>query len=212
MRKTKLKWFTLIEMIIVMVIIGILAVVLSEAYLTISRVALRVEQEKNLSEEALVLTQIFQAISDEATIYYSGYNGSLEGSKWITSDLYLTWEVWSWTHIYTSGNCLGVDEHRKLEDNSESIQSHTWCELILDQNWNITSLTSQWKVTISSVKFKIIPYDSDENYFNSSASNVINNLHQPAFWMFIHLYSPIYQSEWTNKVDQPLQLFFNLKL
>jgi type II secretory pathway pseudopilin PulG len=68
-------------MIIVMVIIGILAVVLSEAYLTISRVALRVEQEKNLSEEALVLTQIFQAISDEATIYYSGYAGSLEGAK-----------------------------------------------------------------------------------------------------------------------------------
>jgi hypothetical protein len=56
-------------------------VVLSEAYLTISRVALRVEQEKNLSEEALVLTQIFQAISDEATINYSEYHGSLEGIK-----------------------------------------------------------------------------------------------------------------------------------
>jgi type II secretory pathway pseudopilin PulG len=56
-----------------MVIIGILAVVLTESYLTISRVALRVEQEKNLSEESLVLTQIFQAISDEATIDYDKY-------------------------------------------------------------------------------------------------------------------------------------------
>jgi hypothetical protein len=41
---------------------------------------------------------------------------------------------------------------------------------------------------------------------------VINNLHQPAFWLFIHLYSPLYQPKWTNKIDQPLQLFFNLKL
>jgi hypothetical protein len=57
-----------------MVIIGILAVVLTESYLTISRVALRVEQEKNLSEESLVLTQIFQAISDEATIDYDKYS------------------------------------------------------------------------------------------------------------------------------------------
>jgi hypothetical protein len=64
-----------------MVIIGILAVVLTESYLTISRVALRVEQEKNLSEESLVLTQVFQAISDEATIDYDKYNGSLEASK-----------------------------------------------------------------------------------------------------------------------------------
>jgi type II secretory pathway pseudopilin PulG len=57
----------------VIVIIGILAVVLIEAYLTISKTALRIEQEKNLSEESLVLTQIFQAISDEATIDYAMY-------------------------------------------------------------------------------------------------------------------------------------------
>ena len=73
MKKTKLKGFTLLEMLIVMVIIGILAVVLTEAYITISKVALRVEQEKNLSEESLILTQTFQAISDEATIDYDAY-------------------------------------------------------------------------------------------------------------------------------------------
>ena len=46
--KAKLKWFTLIEMLIVMVIIGILAVVLSESYITISKMALQIEQEKRL--------------------------------------------------------------------------------------------------------------------------------------------------------------------
>ena len=201
-------------MIIVMVIIGILAVVLTESYLTISRVALRVEQEKNLSEESLVLTQVFQAISDEATIDYDKYNGSLEASKWFTDVLYLTWDAWSGSQIRTSGNCLGLDEHVNLEDESKVLQDYTWCDLILiDQSWKSTSLISQWKVTISKVEFRVIPYDSDENYFNNASSSiVINNLHQPAFWLFIHLYSPLYQPKWTNKIDQPLQLFFNLKL
>jgi type II secretory pathway pseudopilin PulG len=68
-------------MIIVIVIIGILAVVLTESYITISRVALRVEQEKNISEESLILTQIFQAISDEATIDYEKYGNSLDATN-----------------------------------------------------------------------------------------------------------------------------------
>ena len=50
-RKATLKWFTLIETMIVMVIVGILAVVLIESYTTISRIALKIEQEKNISEE-----------------------------------------------------------------------------------------------------------------------------------------------------------------
>ncbi|MBO7505446.1 type II secretion system protein [bacterium] len=71
----------MVEMLIVMVIIGILAVVLTECYITVSKVALRVEQEKNLSEESLILTQVFQAISDEATIDYDKYASNLSGSN-----------------------------------------------------------------------------------------------------------------------------------
>jgi hypothetical protein len=47
-----------------------------ESYITISRTALRIEQEKNISEESLILTQVFQAISDEATIDYDAYSGN----------------------------------------------------------------------------------------------------------------------------------------
>jgi len=64
-----------------MVIIGILAVVLTESYIRVSKVALRVEQEKNMSEESLILTQVFQAISDEAIIDYERYGSSLSGSN-----------------------------------------------------------------------------------------------------------------------------------
>lgn len=210
-KKTLLKWFTLIEMMIVMIIIWILAVVLTESYITISKTALRIEQEKNLSEESLVLTQIFQAISDEATIDYERYS-NLQNSEWFWDELYLTWEVWSWTTIRTVGKCLELEWN--FVDNDDEIQDYSWCSLILEQNSKTTQLTSPWKVIVSKVKFKIIPFDSDEDYFEEASEwdVLINNLHQPAFWMFIHLYAPLYQPTWTNKIDQPLQLFFNLNL
>ena len=226
MKKTKLKWFTLVEMIIVIVIIGILAVVLTESYITISRVALRVEQEKNLSEESLVLTQIFQAISDEATIDYERYGNSLDATNWwYTWTLYLTWWQWSWTSIYTTGeNCLELEWNfpanadGNYPDYSKKIQeATTGCSLVLKKEVEngelITPLTTPWKVVISKTMFKIIPYNDDAYYFTTDKeTDIVTKLHQPAFWMFIHLYAPLYQPKWTNKIDQPLQLFFNLKL
>ena len=219
--KIKLRWFTLIEMLIVIFIIWILSVVLVESYLTISKTALKIEQEKNLSEEALILTQTFQAISDEATIDYEAYSGDLLVSSWFTNTLYLTWWQWSWTSIYTTWeNCLFLDqnflanEDWSYPDYSKTIQNAlSWCDLVLEQWGEITSLVPNWKVVVSEVKFRVIPYDSYENYFDKAEDgNILNNVHQPAFWMFIHLYAPLYQPTWTNKIDQPLQLFFNLKL
>jgi Tfp pilus assembly protein PilE len=220
-KRTSLKWFTLVEMLIVMVIIWILAVVLTESYITISKTALRIEQEKNLSEESLILTQIFQAISDEATINYEQYS-NLSNSEWFVDTLYLTWEVWSWTSISYSGNCLDLDNNFSINSDwtiSKDIQEFSDCSLILNQNGSITQLTMPWKVVVSKPLFKVIPYDSDENYFSKYDSElwsnpwfIMDSLHQPAFWVFIHLYSPLYQPTWTNKIDQPLQLFFNLNL
>ena len=225
MKKTKLKWFTLVEMIIVIVIIGILAVVLTESYITISRVALRVEQEKNISEESLILTQIFQAISDEATIDYDAYSGesiNLKLNNWFTDKLYLTWGQWSWTSIYTTGeNCLELEWNfpasadGNYPDYSEKIQNATGCDLVMKQweEWEEISLITNWKVITSKAMFKIIPYNNDEYYFgDDSETDIVNSLHQPAFWMFIHLYAPLYQPKWINKIDQHLQLFFILKL
>lgn len=208
-------------MLIVIVIIGILAVVLIESYLTISKTALRIEQEKNISEESLILTQVFQAISDEATIDYErykdeGWNFDSE-NWWFTGTLYLTWGQWSWTSIYTTGDCLDLDWNFMADENwniNQVIQDYTWCSLVLEQDGDITQITTPWKVVISNVMFKIIPYDSDENYFNWATEwqIVMNDVHQPGFWMFIHLYAPLYQPIWINRIELPLQLFFNLNL
>ena len=224
MRQTKkFKAFTLIEMLIVMVIIWILSVVLIEAYLTISKTALRVEQEKNLSEESLILTQVFQAISDEATIDYDAYSGNsikLTDNWWFTNILYLTWGNWSWTSIYTTWeNCLELEwnfpanDDDSYPDYSEKIIDAAECQLVMEQNGEITPLTAQWKVVISKAMFRIIPYDSDKNYFSDTNEwkIITNDIHQPAFWFFAHLYAPLYQPTWTNKIDLPLQLFFNLQ-
>lgn len=213
MKKACLKWFTMIEMIITMVIVGILGVVLVEAYMTVSRVALRVEQQKNISEESLTLTQIFQSISDEATIDYEKYNGSLVDSNWFVDILYLTWGNWSGTSIYTTGNCLDLEWSFQPDvDISEIVWQNSGCLLVLEQNDIETNLNTQWKVIISKIKFRVIPYNDDERYFSNWNGNIINDIHQPAFWMFVHLYAPLYQIVWVNNIDLPLQLFFNLNV
>ena len=225
-KKTKLKWFTLIEMLIVMVIIWILAVVLTESYINISKTALRIEQEKNISEESLILTQIFQSIADETTIDYDEYNvNDLESKGWYVDKLFLKWWEWESYSIYTEWNCLELEWNFKLNEDGSIQTDEEWnipditdfsdCKLVLEnKDGGKSILNSSWKVVVSKIRFRIIPYDTDQNYFDnaSEGSIVINNIHQPAFWMFIHLYSPLYQPKWTNNVHQPLQSFFNLNL
>jgi hypothetical protein len=134
--------------------------------------------------------------------------------------LYLTWWQWSWTSIYTTGgeNCLDLDKNFEPDGEgniTQSIQDFTGCYLAMKQ-WEDpeeTHLTTPWKVVISNAMFKVIPYDSDENYFTWDTQWIVmNDVHQPGFWMFIHLYAPLYQPTGVNKIDLPLQLFFNLNL
>ena len=205
-----------------MVIIWILAVVLTESYITISKTALRIEQEKNISEEALVLTQIFQSIADETTIDYSGYNNNeLESNSWYYDVLYLKWSEWITYKIYTTGNCLELEWNFEFDDDGNEKPDENWefkdigeyqdCKLILEDNDGDTVLNTSGKVIVSKAKFRIIPYYSNKYYFDSGEETIVDKLHQPAFWMFIHLYSPLYQAKWAIKTNQTLQLFFNLK-
>ena len=201
----------MLEMLIVMVIIWILAVVLTESYITISKTALRIEQEKNVSEESLILTQVFQSLADETTVDYDKYNGKLGSDNWYTDTLYLKSWDWESYSISTEWNCLDLEWNSKLDEEAGYIQDFKDCKLVLKDKGGETVLNTSWKVVVSKVEFRIIPYDSNNNYFYSFESDVMDKIHQPGFWMFIHLYSPLYQVKWPNNVHQPLQLFFNLK-
>ena len=63
--------FTLVEILIVVVLFGLLSGIILKTYTTITKVAFRMEQDKELAKETLVLSQVLQNIAAEATIDYS---------------------------------------------------------------------------------------------------------------------------------------------
>ena len=215
-----MKAFTLVETVIVLVIIGILSVVLVESYTTISGTAFRVQQEKNLSEESLMLTQILQSIADTATIDYEKYASSLASTDGFTNVLYLTGGLRSGASVKTipEDGCLELEGAFPMKDDgtyehsSEKLIQHSGCQLILAQGEKETPLLATNKLITSKALFKVIPFDSETNYFSEQYAGeiLLNDVAKPAFWLFIHLYSPYYQPVGKNNISQPLQLFFNL--
>ena len=215
------KAFTLLETLIVVVIVGTLAVVLTQSYLTISKLAFKVEQEKNLTEEALLLTQTLQSLADTATIDFDAYRdggSNLINEKGFTDTLYLTGALRSGASLSSTEEC-SIDLEGSFGENEEGvydptqvITNNSWCQLILKQGEIEIPLIATNKVIHSKVGFKVIPFASEQYYFSDTTSeeNILNKIQQPAFWIFIHLYSPYYQPTGMNKVDRPLQLFFNL--
>lgn len=67
------KGFTLLELIIVMMILGILFVLLLRTYNRVATMVFRVQQEKEVAQEILQISQIIQNYSDRNTIDYPKY-------------------------------------------------------------------------------------------------------------------------------------------
>jgi len=205
----KYKWFTLIETLIVIVIIGILSVVLMKTYTFISEISFRIQQEKNVIQETLFLSQIVQNSSDRNSIDYNKYNNTLWtwyliSKSWFTDILYLSWQDWN-IEIYSTWNCI---------DPWVDITHLTWwyqCYIQLIKNWIISNITNPQTVYISKTIFKIIPYDSATDYLNgtSTCTSYISCIHKPWFFMIAKAYSPTYSQLRYNKIQVPIQQFFN---
>ena len=100
--------FTLVELLVVMVLIGILSVILLQSYTWISQVAFRVQQTKHVHQEVLHISQILQNFVDRNTIDYAHYtSGSLQASQGVTRDLYLSGQD-GFLHVYVTGDCESV--------------------------------------------------------------------------------------------------------
>jgi len=87
------KAFTLVEIIIVIVIFALLSGAILRTYTTITKIAFRIEQDKELAKEVLILSQVLHNIAEEATIDYEKYQVKgidLKQEKGITDTLYLT--------------------------------------------------------------------------------------------------------------------------
>jgi len=66
--------FTLIELMIVIVIIGLLSVILLKTYTWITEMTFRVQQTKNVHQEVLHVTQVLQNFADRDEIDFSQYS------------------------------------------------------------------------------------------------------------------------------------------
>jgi hypothetical protein len=110
-----------------------------------------------------------------------------------------------------------LGEDGRYGDPAEQLFLHSGCNLYLQREGQekvplIASNSDVVKnVVPSQVSFRIIPFDSENNYFSAAETTLhLNDVAKPGVWVFLHLYSPFYQPLGQNQIDQPLQLFFNL--
>ncbi len=191
-------------------ILAILFVLLLRTYNRIATTVFRVQQEKEVSQEMLQISQIMQNFSDRNTIDYPRYAMIsltwLVESKWITWMLYLTGQDWS-IAFFSSGDCKDpIDEYTFVPGWSS-------CSLFMITSWNkIIELINPKKIAISKVVFKIIPFASQEQYIANDSlcleGEYLHCLNAPWFRMVFKAYSPNYGLQRATHVVIPFQQFF----
>jgi len=200
-----------------MMILGMLFVILLRTYNRISVMVFRVQQEKEVSQEILQISQIIQNFSDRNTIDYAKYNDqwsmtndqwkiSLVENKWITNILYLSGQDGEISFFASGDECV--------DPAVEYVLTGAWagCSLSMTSNGKTIELINSKKVAISKVIFKIIPFASQEQYFATGwlceEENYLHCLNAPGFRMIFKAYSINYGRQWATHVSVPFQQFF----
>jgi len=234
----KNKAFTLVEILIVVWLFWLLSGIILQTYTTISRISYRIQQEKEIAKEALVLTQVLENLAQTYTIDYSKPEykyPKLQSSNGMVSALYLKDENNQGISINTTGTCFQASELREQKENWSSSEleellpveneetlktiRNSNCKLILEKNRERITLLDSKKFNISQAQFKIIPFISNQdlqNIYTSENQNTdISKLPpagKPGFWLFITLTSKHYTpSQRSNNVVLPLQTFVSLQ-
>lgn len=223
----KNKAFTLVEILIVVWLFWLLSGIILQTYTTISRISYRIQQEKEIAKEALVLTQVLENLAQTTTINDSKYSYSnLQSSGGMVSELHLKDEKNQAVTINTTGACFQATQLREQKENWSSSEEETLknirnsnCKLILKKNWKEIKLLDSKKFNISQAQFKIIPFISNQDlqkiYEIENQDSNISKLPpagKPGFWLFITLTSKHYTpSQRSNNVVLPLQTFVSLQ-
>ncbi|MFA6256268.1 MAG: type II secretion system protein [Candidatus Absconditabacterales bacterium] len=202
----KKKGFTLLELIIVMAILGILFVLLLRTYNWVATMVFRVQQEKEVTQEILQISQIIQNFSDRNTIDYSKYgSGDLVKTQGIAAVLYLSGQDGQ-ISFYASGICVEPANEYVLTG------AGSGCSLYMQSGDKQIELINTNKIAISKVIFKIIPFASEQEYIDSTGlcaeGNYLHCLNSPGFRMIFKAYSINYGTQWATHVTVPFQQFF----
>ena len=223
----KKNWFTLAEILIVVILFWMLAGIIMKTYTTISQVSFRIQQEKEIAKEALVLSQVLDNLAQSTTIDYEKYKSSnldLVATNGIVDTLYLRGDTGNY-QISSINTCLTdqqFDEQaKKSEPKTENQKEETPCQL------SFTGTTQDWKTShllldgknfkLSKMQFKIIPFiwKSALKEKLQKENPDLSKLPQdwkPAFRLLGTLYSNYYNPQKrTNNISLPLQLFFSLQ-
>ena len=226
----KKNWFTLAEILIVVILFWMLAGIIMKTYTTISQVSFRIQQEKEIAKEALVLSQVLDNLAQSTTIDYERYKSSdLVTNNGIVDTLYLSGDNGKYK-ISSSGSCKEDDKITEKLENSdlstEKSEDLNPCQLLLTTTTGgqttENSLLDGKNFKLSKIKFKIIPFiwkrELKEKLQSESLQSENPDLKKlpqdwkPAFRLLGTLYSNYYNPQKrTNNISLPLQLFFSLQ-
>lgn len=220
----KKNWFTLAEILIVVILFWMLAGIIIKTYTTISQVSFRLQQEKEIAKEALVLSQVLDNLAQSTTIDYERYKSSdldLVANNGVVDTLYLSGDDGKY-QISSINTCLSAQElyeqAEKPDPKTEHQKEEVPCQLLLtssNQDWETTHLLLDGKnFKLSKMQFKIIPFiwkAKLKEKLETDASETPKDW-KPAFWILGTLYSHYYNpNKWTNNISLPLQFFFSLQ-
>ena len=197
-----------------------LAGIIIKTYTTISQVSFRLQQEKEIAKEALVLSQVLDNLAQSTTIDYDQYKSSdldLVATNGIVDTLYLSGDTGKY-QISSINTCLTdqelYEQAEKSEPKTKNQKEEAPCQLLLTttQDWKTTHLLLDGKnFKLSKMQFKIIPFIWKEDLKKNLASETPKDW-KPAFWILGTLYSHYYNpNKWTNNISLPLQFFFSLQ-
>ncbi len=202
--------FTLIELIIVIVLFGMLSGIILQTYSTITKVTFRIEQDKELAKQTLMLSQMLDNLSQTATIDYEHYGDSLVSKQGITDILYLTGGQRTGVQVFSTGHCENAAElynEDYLTQKQDEKTDFTSCRLVLKQEEQEITLLGSGNYLVSKVMFKVVPYETLVDTLSSETQGG-----KPAFWLLGAVYSRFYnpKNRSTSSI-LPLQIFFGLK-
>lgn len=189
-------WFTLIELLISLVIIGVLSILLVEVYQTMISIWVRVEHEKIIQTELLFAMQTVQNLVDKNTIV-------IWWSYWSTTNqLVLSWVWWVTTLVLDGSDCQST--------------ILTWtvhnCNLQLKTNDGQTiNLFNTNKIKLSHTFFKPIPdkaFTLQDETKDEIATTYTHQWIRRFGTISIARYNPQSRSF---KSSMPFQTFFNSK-
>jgi len=197
------KAFTLIEVIIVTLILGLLAGLLLNTYVTMTKIAFRVQQEKAMTEQIVYVMQVIQNLAEKNTIDYTRYEQEFWSTYLIDNNgkvpmLFLTWSQWP-TKVFLPDDCQ-IYQLTGVQD----------CFFTLETVDNMMQLSVN-NTPFANALFHIIPYISPESIIQYNAlcpTNAVSCIRRPGFWFTAQAYTKT--QSLGDPLSIPLQMFYHL--